>query len=580
MRISLFKINIGFASIIFFTALYFILLLPLAKPFPYSDDWMYVKYITSSDNTSFTDLIKQHNDHRIPLQKIFQILLLNITGGDFRILISFNILFIAATSICWIHLARIVTGKYSWSECIVPPILINFGFNTIVWGFCFQFVSGIFFLSLAIVLWARAALTFPPQKKLGIEYLVLLFCALCGGNGLISSSVIGSGILIGTFILGRKELFSKFSILYILLWLLTICSLWTFMSPSSATLSKAKDPMVFLDFAYAMSKSWLGVYAISSPALKAAFGFCIFLVFFAGIRVFLNPKLSVSSMQVSRLRIFPVLLIALQSIVVLIAVTFSRAASQPWAPGLELHYGYLMTPLPLSAWIVILNFKNVLLKNICLTFLCLIVFLSYSYNFKWRIHHERDEFRNVSSATSDIFSLKSSEEIARNHIKQFWWKDDQDSQASVSNLLENLRKMSFWQKSPQPFKSISRNLVLELKSSKPGTSQLFYDLGFGLSEANSSKILLEGKEYEVLRFPIPSGKIGAFRFDPLEGAGSIEVRSIGIQCNEVFNKIPLASLAPVNQISSFEIHDGILFIQTTLDASDPQIAIPAQSSPP
>ena len=485
----------------------------------------------------------------------------------------------AATSMCWIHLARIVTGKYSWSECIVPPILINFGFNTVVWGFCFQFVSGIFFVSLASVLWARSALTF-PQKKFGIEYLVLLFCALCGGNGLISSSVIGSGILIGTFILGRKELFSKFSVLYILLWFLTICLLWTFMSPSSATLSKVKDPMVYFDFAYAMSKSWLGVYAISSPALKAAFGFCILLVFFAGIRVFLNPKLCVSSIQVSRLCIFPILLIALQSIVVLIAVTFSRAASQPWAPGLELHYGYLMTPLPLSAWIVILNSKNALLKNIALTFLCLIVFISYSHNFKWRIHNERDEFRKVSSATSDIFSLKSSEEIARNHINQFWWKDDQESLATVSNLLENLRKMSFWQTRPQPSKSITRNLVVELKSSKSGTSQLFYDLGFGLSEANSSKISLQGKEYEVLRFPIPSGKIVAFRFDPLEGAGSIEVRSIGIQCNEVFNKVPLGSLAPVNQISSFEFHDGILFIQTTLDASDPQIAIPAQSSPP
>ena len=120
----------------------------------------------------------------------------------------------------------------------------------------------------------------------------------------------------------------------------------------------------------------------------------------------------------------------------------------------------------------------------------------------------------------------------------------------------------------------SRDLIIELKSSKSGTAQIYYDLGTGLSEANSSKaVIYGGSDYETLHFSIPSGNFVGLRFDPFNDSGEIELRSIAMQSGESFSKIPLEALTPQNEISKFELRDGTLFIQATLDAKDPQINI-------
>jgi hypothetical protein len=124
----------------------------------------------------------------------------------------------------------------------------------------------------------------------------------------------------------------------------------------------------------------------------------------------------------------------------------------------------------------------------------------------------------------------------------------------------------------------NRELVIELKSSKTGTAQVYYDLGTGFSEANSSKAVFQGGAvYETLRFPIPEGEITALRFDPLEDAGEIEVRSIALTSGNGAAGLSLAQVIPGQQISKSEIRDGALFIETTPDAIDPQLTIPKEA---
>mgnify|MGYP000994343395 FL=1 len=253
----------GRTGVLIAALLFFSLLYPLTKPFPYSDDWSYIGFLVNPWSFDTSWLFSLHNDHRIPLQKFFHLVLLNLTGGDFRILIAANVMVIAATSICWVMLSRLILNEQSWSEWLVPGVLLGFGFNTVAWGFSFQFLSGLFFLALANLLWVKSVLT--GRDKLGDgAYLALAFCALCGGNGLITSTILGFGFLCAIIFsrgLRSSSLAARFCLL---VWGITVLAIWLGWTSSAATEVQANDQEQYVYFAFGMLKSWLGIFAINS----------------------------------------------------------------------------------------------------------------------------------------------------------------------------------------------------------------------------------------------------------------------------------------------------------------------------
>ena len=57
------------------------------NPFPYSDEWNFISKAIGAEPFTWDWVWAQHSDHRIPIQKIFQITLLRLTGYDFGFLI-------------------------------------------------------------------------------------------------------------------------------------------------------------------------------------------------------------------------------------------------------------------------------------------------------------------------------------------------------------------------------------------------------------------------------------------------------------------------------------------------------------
>jgi hypothetical protein len=121
-------------------------------------------------------------------------------------------------------------------------------------------------------------------------------------------------------------------------------------------------------------------------------------------------------------------------------------------------------------------------------------------------------------------------------------------------------------------------LSLEIKSSRPETAQVYYDDGSGFSEANSAKATLNGNgDFELIEFMIPVGNLKALRFDPLEESGSIELRSVKLKSGDKQIQIPLDQVTPANQIAKTEIQEGVLLIDTTPGAFDPQLVFSIRS---
>src|SRR5262245_44931221 len=163
-----------------------LLMLPLLRPYPFSDDWSYMEVLPQGSQLTLKWVFGLHNDHRIPVQKLLHYVLLKLSGGDFRVLMLLNVVFASVAAWCWIRIAQMLRNeRAALSDAIVPLILLSGGFNAVSWGFSFVFVSSVTFVSAAawaVVSYLRGRLSY------GVEYgfLLLTLCAWCGANGIIS----------------------------------------------------------------------------------------------------------------------------------------------------------------------------------------------------------------------------------------------------------------------------------------------------------------------------------------------------------------------------------------------------------
>jgi hypothetical protein len=140
----------------------------------------------------------------------------------------------------------------------------------------------------------------------------------------------------------------------------------------------------------------------------------------------------------------PVFLACLQTLLTVIATAISRAGAQPWWPGLELHYGYLVTPLPLCAWLVILWLPRARVRATLLTGLSLLIGYAFLFNAGWRVSTARTEMHELAATIADITGPLTAKEVASQHIHQLYWLDDEKSKEAVTNGLMLLRQLSLW----------------------------------------------------------------------------------------------------------------------------------------
>jgi hypothetical protein len=123
-------------------------------------------------------------------------------------------------------------------------------------------------------------------------------------------------------------------------------------------------------------------------------------------------------------------------------------------------------------------------------------------------------------------------------------------------------------------KSAQFSLEARIAADAPGHAQLFYDLGVGFNEQDSTRLpIAAGKPGQVYRFSLPPGSYRKLRFDPSENATTFELGSIRIVAE---NGRTLRTIEPRewragDQIQSLRPHSEGLEIRMRPGATDPQI---------
>jgi hypothetical protein len=113
---------------------------------------------------------------------------------------------------------------------------------------------------------------------------------------------------------------------------------------------------------------------------------------------------------------------------------------------------------------------------------------------------------------------------------------------------------------------------ITLTSTAPGTTQLFWDLGRGYNENDSSRQPLKIERRPVVyRYMMPMGDFKALRFDPIDGVGVFylsHARIVDYRGNVVCKFGP-DDFKAFAQIARMERHGDTLRVETNADARDP-----------
>jgi hypothetical protein len=119
-------------------------------------------------------------------------------------------------------------------------------------------------------------------------------------------------------------------------------------------------------------------------------------------------------------------------------------------------------------------------------------------------------------------------------------------------------------------------LEVSLTSTKPGNVQLFWDGGGGYSEGNSSVLPISGGgSPAVFRLRVPPGVYRSLRFDPIDGDGTVVIRSARMvdRGNHTIRLIHPGDFRAMNQIRALTAGQDSLAVDVIPGGNDPQLLL-------
>ena len=123
-------------------------------------------------------------------------------------------------------------------------------------------------------------------------------------------------------------------------------------------------------------------------------------------------------------------------------------------------------------------------------------------------------------------------------------------------------------------------LEIDLVTSKPSNTQLFWDTGEGITEKDSVHVATEAHQgLQTLRYPFPNKTLLALRFDPCDAETQIDIHHVRIVDGGKRTQLvlPLDSIQTVQQISELKIIEETLHLHTLPEGHNPITAFSKQA---
>ncbi len=174
--------------------------------YPYSDDWLLLPQWLGLQPLSWESLLAHHNEHRIPLQRLYWIAVFRLTGGDLRWMVIANTFLLATAGLLLNGAIARTRGSLALSDALVPIALLGFTHGGHLWLFQASFaipVCGIIVvMSSSVMLTAATSNPGAQRAQVGILF-GLSVLALSGAAGVVVASVVAIYLCLDNWWLSR-----------------------------------------------------------------------------------------------------------------------------------------------------------------------------------------------------------------------------------------------------------------------------------------------------------------------------------------------------------------------------------------
>jgi hypothetical protein len=402
---------------------------------PLAEDWLLVPPLTGHEPDMTTWLWAQNNEHRIPLPKLILLLLLKVTGGDFRVGMVLNTSMLATLALAMMGVARRLRGgTTSYADAFFPIALLHLGnWDNLIWSWQLQFVVSMTLtcVLLLVIVQQQALLT---ARAAIIAGICLILLPLCGANGLMFVSALAlwfgySGCLqwrlaeptkarrsAGLFLLGSVATAILLTGTYFIGY---AHPSWYPPSPSIVETLKTSAKFLALSFGPAAGKSWpLSILAVTGVLLLSV------AVLVAG---------TLRAQGAERRRALGLLLFLSGIAVLALGVGWGRAAQVPTV-GMPSRYVLLAVPTLCVVYFIWELYGQPFWRNLVQMSLfigmCILLPLNTQAGFQWRDWYRQgmDDFER------DLIAGTPRSVLAEHH-REFLLHWDQEGLASGMQML-------------------------------------------------------------------------------------------------------------------------------------------------
>jgi hypothetical protein len=169
--------------------------------YPYFDDFGMVHWLTGDTPATWAVFWEQYNDHRIPLPRVFWLILYRAFGGDFHAGMYLNIALIGALAAALIYAAKRIRGRSEDSDAFFPILLLTWQgkLSLFLWTFILQMALSTALAGAVLAIMASARTSLSPGKLI-LAGVCIVLMPLCGANGLAIALVLAFWLLfVGLF---------------------------------------------------------------------------------------------------------------------------------------------------------------------------------------------------------------------------------------------------------------------------------------------------------------------------------------------------------------------------------------------
>jgi hypothetical protein len=171
---------------------------------PWVEDWEMVPALTGHEPDLLQWLWAQIQEHRLPLQKAIYLILLQASGGDFRIGAITNAIILGGLTLALILTARDLRSRTRLADAFFPLALLNLGYMTyFLFGFQIQFIIYTALIMIWLIIILRKPWPLSPNIAV-ISGLISVLLPLASANGVLFAPFVALWLAAGTLLYHRN----------------------------------------------------------------------------------------------------------------------------------------------------------------------------------------------------------------------------------------------------------------------------------------------------------------------------------------------------------------------------------------